>query len=79
MLSKRKTAGTLSDLAGSDGITHCVFMCCDLPYQYIGEYFQKLGAEEFPPIRNEVSFSRPRTRRRFHPKIPHIIVDPHSF
>jgi cysteine synthase len=56
MLSKRKAAGTLSDLAGSDGITHCVFLCCDLPYQYISEYFQKLGAEEFPPIRNEVSF-----------------------
>ncbi|KAF3386517.1 putative siderophore biosynthesis protein SbnA [Penicillium rolfsii] len=53
MLSKRKAVGTLSDLAGSDGIVHCVFMCCDLPYQYISEYFQKLGAEEFPPIRNE--------------------------
>jgi cysteine synthase A len=54
MLEKRKDAGTLGDLAGPDGLTHCVFLCCDLPYQYIGEYFQKLGAEEFPPIRNEV-------------------------
>ncbi|QKX61382.1 uncharacterized protein TRUGW13939_08530 [Talaromyces rugulosus] len=53
MLSKRKAAGTLSDLAGSGGITHCVFLCCDLPYQYISEYFQKLETEEFPPIRNE--------------------------
>ncbi|KAJ5681701.1 uncharacterized protein N7477_001641, partial [Penicillium maclennaniae] len=53
MLEKRKNAGTLGDLAGPDGLTHCVFLCCDLPYQYIGEYFQKLGAEEFPPIRNE--------------------------
>lgn len=55
MLEKRKNAGTLGELAGPDGLTHCVFLCCDLPYQYIGEYFQKLGAEEFPPIRNEVS------------------------
>lgn len=54
MLEKRKDAGTLDDLAGADGLTHCVFLCCDLPYQYIGEYFQKLGAEEFRPIRNEV-------------------------
>lgn len=55
MLEKRKAAGTLDDLAGPDGMTHCVFLCCDLPYQYIGEYFQKLGSEQFPPIRNEVS------------------------
>lgn len=79
MLSKRKAAGTLSELAGSDGITHCVFMCCDLPYQYISEYFQKLGAEEFPPIRNEVSFSRSLTRPRFHHQDPHLVVDLHSF
>lgn len=56
MLEKRKSTGTLSDLAGLDGITHCVFLCCDLPYQYIEEYFQKLGPEQFPPIQNEVSF-----------------------
>lgn len=55
MLEKRKVAGTLAELASPDGITHCVFLCCDLPYQYIGEYFQKLGSEQFPPIRNEVS------------------------
>ncbi|KAJ5966472.1 hypothetical protein N7481_013186 [Penicillium waksmanii] len=53
MVSKRKAAGTLSDLAGPDGLTHCVFLCCDLPYQYIEEYFQKLGTTQFPPIRNE--------------------------
>ncbi|CAL5869459.1 uncharacterized protein PFLUO_LOCUS3688 [Penicillium psychrofluorescens] len=53
MLEKRKSTGTLSDLAGLDGITHCVFLCCDLPYQYIEEYFQKLGPEQFPPIQNE--------------------------
>jgi cysteine synthase A len=56
MLGKRKEAGTLSELAGPDGLTHCVFLCCDLPYQYIEEYFQRLGEERFHPIRNEVGF-----------------------
>ncbi|EAW13404.1 putative cysteine synthase B [Aspergillus clavatus NRRL 1] len=53
MLEKRKTAGTLSELAGPDGLIHSVFICCDLPYQYIGEYFAKLGEDKFHPIRNE--------------------------
>ncbi|KAL1953280.1 hypothetical protein VTO42DRAFT_3314 [Malbranchea cinnamomea] len=53
-LEKRRDAGTLSALRGDDGLIHCVFLCCDLPYQYIGEYFQKLGPEKFHPIRNEV-------------------------
>lgn len=55
MLEKRKTEGTLSDLRSEDGLAHCVFLCCDLPYQYIGEYFQNLGPENFHPIQNEVS------------------------
>ena len=54
-LQKRKEAGTLKDLAGADGEIHCVFICCDLPYQYIEEYFDKLGDECFPPIVNKVS------------------------
>lgn len=54
MLEKRKAAGTLSELAGPDGLIHSVFLCCDLPYQYIDEYFQKLGTEKFHPIVNEV-------------------------
>ena len=58
MLEKRKKAGTLSDIAGPDGLIHSVFLCCDLPYQYISEYFQKLGSEKFHPIRNEVSKPR---------------------
>lgn len=61
MLEKRKTAGSLADLAGADGLVHSVFLCCDLPYHYIGEYFQKLGAERFHPIRNEVSAATIRT------------------
>jgi cysteine synthase/rhodanese-related sulfurtransferase len=52
-LSKRKAAGTLDELRNRDGDIHCVFLCCDLPYQYIGEYFTKLSIEQFPSIRNE--------------------------
>lgn len=54
MIEKRKKAGTLSELVGPDGSIHCVFLCCDLPYQYIGEYFQRLGEDKFHPIQNEV-------------------------
>lgn len=54
MFEKRREAGTLSELAGPDGLIHSVFLCCDLPYQYISEYFSKLGADKFHPIRNEV-------------------------
>lgn len=53
-IESRKAAGTLSELAGDDGEIHCVFLCCDLPYQYIGEYFDKLGETYFPNITNEV-------------------------
>lgn len=59
MIEKRKNAGTLSEITGPDGLIHSVFLCCDLPYQYIPEYFQKLGPEKFHPIQNEVSFLFP--------------------
>ncbi|KAF5494453.1 Cysteine synthase B [Colletotrichum siamense] len=36
------------------GEISCVFTCSDLPYQYLPIYYQKLGAEEFPPIENEI-------------------------
>ena len=54
-LQKRKDAGTLQELAGDDGEIHCVFICCDLPYQYLDDYFVKLGESYFHPIRNSVS------------------------
>ncbi|KAF5566482.1 cysteine synthase A [Fusarium napiforme] len=53
LVEKRKTEGTLSELAGPDGTINCVFLCCDLPYQYINEYFDKLGEGYFPSIKNE--------------------------
>ncbi|KAI5922078.1 tryptophan synthase beta subunit-like PLP-dependent enzyme [Camillea tinctor] len=52
-LEKRKQASKLSELSGSDGEIHCVFLCCDLPYQYIDEYFDKLGPSHFPSVKNE--------------------------
>jgi hypothetical protein len=53
-LQKNKEQGTLQDLAGDDGTTSCVFLCCDLPFQYLNDYFIKLGEDQFPPIINEV-------------------------
>ncbi|KAK3936024.1 tryptophan synthase beta subunit-like PLP-dependent enzyme [Diplogelasinospora grovesii] len=52
-LEKRKKEGTLQELAGPLGSEiHCVFLCCDLPYQYMDEYFQKLDESHFHPIEN---------------------------
>jgi hypothetical protein len=53
-LGKRKAAGTLSELTDADGLVNCVFICCDLPYQYIDEYFDKVSSDEFHPIKNQV-------------------------
>lgn len=53
-IERRRAEGTLAELAdAAAGEVHCVFLCCDLPYQYIGEYFDKLGDAAFPPIRND--------------------------
>ncbi|KAI1500226.1 tryptophan synthase beta subunit-like PLP-dependent enzyme [Biscogniauxia marginata] len=52
-IQKRKLNSTLSELSGADSVINCVFLCCDLPYQYIDEYFDKLGPSHFPPIKNE--------------------------
>jgi|SRR5690242_5184107 len=53
-LEKRKAAGTLKEIAGPYGLINCAFICCDLPYQYVDEYFDKLGDTSFHPIHNEV-------------------------
>lgn len=53
MLGRRIESGTLSELAGPDGEVNCVFICSDLPYQYINEYFDKLGPEKFAPVHND--------------------------
>ncbi|KAF2841747.1 tryptophan synthase beta subunit-like PLP-dependent enzyme [Patellaria atrata CBS 101060] len=49
-----KEEGRLAELANpSTGEISCVFICADLPYQYMDMYFKKLGDEEFPPIYNK--------------------------
>ncbi|PSN66237.1 cysteine synthase [Corynespora cassiicola Philippines] len=52
-LKAMKAEGRLSEL--SDPVTgevSCVFVCADLPYQYMDMYYKKLSEEEFPPIYN---------------------------
>lgn len=54
-LMKLRVSGKLKELSGSEtGEVSCVFICCDLPYQYLDGYFDKLKADQFPPIINEV-------------------------
>jgi cysteine synthase A len=49
---------TLDCLRGPDGLVHCVFMCCDLPYIYLDEYSRILGPDYFAPLVNGVSESK---------------------
>ncbi|KAF3052048.1 hypothetical protein E8E11_005227 [Didymella keratinophila] len=51
-LGRRKAAGTMKEIAGPYGLVNCAFICCDLPYQYVDEYFDKLGDASFHPIHN---------------------------
>lgn len=37
-------------LIDSDDLVHAVFMCCDLPYQYLEKYEEVLGSYIFTPI-----------------------------
>lgn len=54
-LQSAKERGELHEYTEpSTGEISCVFICCDLPYQYLDTYFQKLGEKDFPPIINEV-------------------------
>lgn len=54
-LDKQISEQALDCLRGPDGLVHCVFMCCDLPYIYLDEYCQILGPSYFAPLVNEVS------------------------
>jgi cysteine synthase len=57
VLQKVKDEDRLIEFAAADGQIHAVFTCCDLPYQYMDNYVQKLGRSAFPPIGNIVSQS----------------------
>ncbi|KAJ7835558.1 tryptophan synthase beta subunit-like PLP-dependent enzyme [Mycena olivaceomarginata] len=52
-LQKAKANGGLNRLRGPDGKIKCAFICCDQPFQYIGEYFDKLPASLFSKIVND--------------------------
>ena len=54
-LRKAKEKGKLDNYAEpSTGEISCVFVCCDLPYQYLDGYYSLLGEDDFPPVINEV-------------------------
>lgn len=53
-IEEQKDLGLLHDLAEpTTGEVSCVFPCCDLPYQYMDTYFEKLNADDFNAIINE--------------------------
>ena len=52
-LQDQKNNGSLHQHADPEtGDISCVFLCCDLPYQYMDTYFTKLAADDFHPISN---------------------------
>lgn len=54
-LQKAKDKGRLHNYAEiASGDISCVFLCCDLPYQYLDGYFQRLEERDFHPIINHV-------------------------
>ena len=54
-IGKLKEVGALAQLADpTTGEVSCVFTMSDLPYQYLPQYFKKLGEGEFPDIQNKV-------------------------
>lgn len=56
-IAARIEKGTLDEIRNSDddGEVHCAFICCDFPFQYVDEYFDKLGEAHFPAVHNSVS------------------------
>lgn len=54
-LQKAKDKGELHRYAdAATGEVSCVFVCCDLPYQYLDGYFARLEDADFPPVTNLV-------------------------
>lgn len=58
MLDRYKRQGRLAELRqqGDGKPVEAVFLCCDLPFQYVDEYFGKCDAGLFKPIVNEHLF-----------------------
>ncbi|KAJ7122549.1 tryptophan synthase beta subunit-like PLP-dependent enzyme [Mycena crocata] len=51
-LERKKAVGEFDALRNEEGNIPCVFITCDQPFQYIAEYFEKLGPSYFLPIHN---------------------------
>ena len=52
-IQEQKDSGRLDHCAEPEtGQISCVFLCCDLPYQYMDTYFKKLGPDDFHAITN---------------------------
>ena len=71
-LQKLKDEDRLDEIRNSEtGEAKAVFVCCDLPYQYLAEYFEKLDESEFKPIHNEVCSApaTPAERRVLTPSV----------
>lgn len=59
-LQTAKGEGRLTEYADVlTGEVNAVFVCADLPYQYMDLYFKKIPREEFPPTFNEVRYLLP--------------------
>ena len=52
-LTSLKERRGLSKLKNKKGKINAVFICCDSPFPYINEYFEHLGENNFPRIKNE--------------------------
>ncbi|EKM52151.1 uncharacterized protein PHACADRAFT_187478 [Phanerochaete carnosa HHB-10118-sp] len=52
-LEKTRKAGGLDSLRNSDGSITCAFICCDQPFIYLNDYFDKLPASLFPQVHKE--------------------------
>lgn len=56
-LGRYKEEGRLDSLrhpTRGDGLINAVFICCDGPYQYIDEYWNKVDASEFESIDDDI-------------------------
>ena len=76
-LQNAKENGELHKYADSvTGEVSCVFIACDLPYQYLEGYFARLDDTEFPPITNLVRKSPlTHSRSRILTIVPKSLLD----
>lgn len=52
-LSHMKRKHLLKDLQNNQGEINCVFLCCDTPFPYLNDYFERIPKRYFPKIYNQ--------------------------